>query len=177
MIVFDLKCGGGHVFEAWFGSSEDYEDQRGRGLVICPLCGDAQVGKAVMAPAVAAKGNQAPTDAPDPQTVKRMLAGMAEAQRKALEQSSWVGERFADEARAIEAGAFVVAAAQVGRHEDGRDTYGHSLVVNPWGRVLLDMGSEQGVGFADLDLGEVEAVRSRLPAIRHRRPIPSAELI
>ena len=80
-------------------------------------------------------------------------------------------------ARAIEAGAFVVAAAQVGRHEDGRDTYGHSLVVDPWGRVLLDMGSERGVGFADLDLGEVEAVRSRLPAIRHRRPIPSAELI
>ena len=104
MIVFDLRCGAGHVFETWFGTSEDYEDQRGRGLVICPLCGDAQVGKAVMAPAVAAKGNQAPTDAPDPQTVKRMLAGMAEAQRKALEQSSWVGERFADEARAIHLG-------------------------------------------------------------------------
>ena len=104
MIVFDLRCGAGHVFEAWFGTSEDYEDQRGRGLVICPLCGDTQVGKAVMAPAVAAKGNQAPAGAPDPQAVKRMLAGMAEAQRKALEQSSWVGERFADEARAIHLG-------------------------------------------------------------------------
>ena len=104
MIVFDLRCGAGHVFEAWFGKSEDYEDQRGRGLVICPLCGDTQVGKAVMAPAVAAKGNQAPAGAPDPQAVKRMLAGMAEAQRKALEQSSWVGERFADEARAIHLG-------------------------------------------------------------------------
>ena len=104
MIVFDLKCGAGHVFEAWFGTSEDYEDQRGRGLVICPLCGDTQVGKAVMAPAVAAKGNQEPAGAPDPQAVKRMLAGMAEAQRKALEQSSWVGERFADEARAIHLG-------------------------------------------------------------------------
>ena len=104
MIVFDLRCSAGHVFEAWFGKSEDYEDQRGRGLVICPLCGDAQVGKAVMAPAVAAKGNQGPADAPDPQAVKRMLAGMAEAQRKALEQSSWVGERFADEARAIHLG-------------------------------------------------------------------------
>lgn len=79
-------------------------------------------------------------------------------------------------ARAIEAGAFVVAAAQVGRHEDGRETYGHSLVVDPWGRVLLDMESERGVGFVDLDLGEVEAVRSRLPAIRHRRPIPAAEI-
>ena len=104
MIVVDLRCGAGHVFEDWFGTSEDYEDQRGRGLVICPLCGDTQVGKAVMAPAVAAKGNQAPAGAPDPQAVKRMLAGMAEAQRKALEQSSWVGERFADEARAIHLG-------------------------------------------------------------------------
>ena len=57
-------------------------------------------------------------------------------------------------ARAIEAGAFVVAAAQVGRHEDGRETYGHSLVVDPWGKVLLDMGGEEpGLGFAELDLG------------------------
>ena len=79
-------------------------------------------------------------------------------------------------ARAIEAAAFVVAAAQVGWHEDGRETYGHSLVVDPWGRLLLDMGTERGVGFADLDLREVEAVRSRLPAIRHRRSIPAAEL-
>jgi len=79
-------------------------------------------------------------------------------------------------ARAIEAGAFVIAAAQVGRHEDGRVTYGHSLVVDPWGKVLLDMGGEgPGLGFAELDLGTVEEVRSRLPAIRHRRPIPVPE--
>ena len=76
-------------------------------------------------------------------------------------------------ARAIEAGAFVVAAAQVGQHEDGRVTYGHSLVVDPWGKVLLDMGGEEpGLGFAELDPGAVDEVRSRLPAIRHRRPIP-----
>ncbi|MGZ8305519.1 MAG: carbon-nitrogen hydrolase family protein [Allosphingosinicella sp.] len=75
-------------------------------------------------------------------------------------------------ARAIEAGVFVVAAAQSGRHEDGRETYGHSLVVGPWGEVLLDMGEGEGVGFADIDLAEVEAVRARLPALRHRRPIP-----
>ncbi len=75
-------------------------------------------------------------------------------------------------ARAIEAGAFVVAAAQAGRHEDGRETYGHSLVVDPWGAVLLDMGSGRGVGFADIDLAQVDQVRARLPAIRHRRPIP-----
>jgi deaminated glutathione amidase len=79
-------------------------------------------------------------------------------------------------ARAIEAGAFVIAAAQVGRHADGRETYGHSLVVDPWGKVLLDMGGDApGVSFADLDLDSVEEVRRRLPAIRHRRPIPEPE--
>lgn len=76
-------------------------------------------------------------------------------------------------ARAIEAGVFVVAAAQVGRHEDGRETYGHSLVVDPWGRVVLDMGGEDtGLGFADLELSLVDEVRSRIPAISHRRSIP-----
>jgi predicted amidohydrolase len=77
-------------------------------------------------------------------------------------------------ARAIEAGLFVVAAAQVGRHEDGRQTFGHSLVVDPWGEVLLDMGEEPGVGFADIDLKRISDVRSRIPALRHRRPIPEA---
>lgn len=79
-------------------------------------------------------------------------------------------------ARAIEAGAFVVAAAQVGSHEDGRVTYGHSLVVDPWGKVLLDMGGEgPGLGFAEIDRDAVEEVRRRLPAIWHRRPIPQPE--
>jgi predicted amidohydrolase len=77
-------------------------------------------------------------------------------------------------ARAIEAGLFVVAAAQVGHHEDGRNTFGHSLVVDPWGDILLDMGEEQGVGFADIDLKRISDVRSRIPALNHRRPIPDA---
>jgi predicted amidohydrolase len=77
-------------------------------------------------------------------------------------------------ARAIEAGMFVVAAAQVGRHEDGRQTFGHSLVVDPWGEVLLDMGEEKGVGFAEIDLARISDVRSRIPALNHRRPIPEA---
>jgi len=77
-------------------------------------------------------------------------------------------------ARAIEAGLFVVAAAQVGRHEDGRQTFGHSLVVDPWGEILLDMGDEPGVGFADIDLKRIPEVRSRIPALNHRRPIPEA---
>ena len=76
-------------------------------------------------------------------------------------------------ARAIEAGVFVVAAAQAGRHEDGRETYGHSLVVGPWGEVLLDKGPEPGLAFAEIDLEEVDRVRARVPAIRHRRPIPT----
>jgi len=77
-------------------------------------------------------------------------------------------------ARAIEAGLFVVAAAQVGHHEDGRNTFGHSLVVDPWGEVILDMGEEPGVGFADIDLKRISEVRSRIPALNHRRPIPDA---
>jgi predicted amidohydrolase len=80
-------------------------------------------------------------------------------------------------ARAVEAGVFVVAAAQSGEHEDGRKTYGHSLVVDPWGRILLDMGNEVGVGFADLDLDQVEEVRSRVPAIRHRRAVPTPQIV
>lgn len=79
-------------------------------------------------------------------------------------------------ARAIEAGVFVVAAAQAGVHEDGRETFGHSLVVDPWGEVVLDMGAEPGLGFADLDLEKVKAVRSRVPAIDHRREIPPVEV-
>jgi len=80
-------------------------------------------------------------------------------------------------ARAIEAGLYVVAAAQLGHHEDGRNTFGHSLVVDPWGEVLLDMGEETGVGFADVDLKRISDVRSRIPALNHRRPIPDAVTI
>jgi deaminated glutathione amidase len=75
-------------------------------------------------------------------------------------------------ARAIEAGLFIVAAAQAGHHEDGRHTFGHSLVVDPWGEILLDMGDETGVAFVDIDLKRIADVRSRLPALMHRRPIP-----
>jgi deaminated glutathione amidase len=75
-------------------------------------------------------------------------------------------------ARAIEAGLFVVAAAQAGRHADGRQTFGHSLVVDPWGDVLLDMDDHTGVGFVDIDLSRISDVRSRIPALNHRRIIP-----
>lgn len=75
-------------------------------------------------------------------------------------------------ARAIEASAFVIAAAQVGLHEDGRETYGHSLVVDPWGEVLLDMGEEgPGLGFCDIDLSRIAAVRGQVPSLANRREI------
>ena len=74
-------------------------------------------------------------------------------------------------ARAIEAGVFVVAAAQAGRHEDGRDTYGHSLVADPWGDVLVEMDDGQGLAFVDLDLDRVAEVRRRIPVLAHRRAI------
>lgn len=75
-------------------------------------------------------------------------------------------------ARAIEAELFIVAAAQAGRHEDGRDTYGHSLVVDPWGEVILEMGGEPGLAFTEVDLGRIAEVRARIPVHQHRRPIP-----
>lgn len=75
-------------------------------------------------------------------------------------------------ARAIEAQAFVIAAAQVGLHEDGRETYGHSLVVDPWGEVLLDMGGEDaGLAFCEIDLARIAAVRAQVPALANRREI------
>ena len=110
MIVFDLRCANAHVFEAWFGSTADYEAQRARGLVACPMCGDVDVGKAVMAPNVAPKGNSRPEPANqpmasmDPARVKAMLAAMAEVQAKVEAECDYVGARFAEEARAIHYG-------------------------------------------------------------------------
>ena len=79
-------------------------------------------------------------------------------------------------ARAIEASAFVIAAAQVGRHEDGRETYGHSMVVDPWGEVLLDMGGDApGLGFCDIDLDRIAEVRAQVPSLANRRPIPRSD--
>lgn len=107
MIVFDLRCASGHVFEAWFGSSDAYEDQRGRGLLSCPICGASDIGKAVMAPNIATKGSsQAPvsTETPSPAMMKAAMQALAEAQRKALEKSEWVGSAFTDRARAMHVG-------------------------------------------------------------------------
>jgi predicted amidohydrolase len=78
-------------------------------------------------------------------------------------------------ARAVEASAYVVAAAQVGLHADGRTTYGHSLVVDPWGEVLLDMGGDApGLGLAEIDPRRIAEVRAQLPSLANRRPVPTS---
>ncbi|MGL4590748.1 MAG: carbon-nitrogen hydrolase family protein [Aestuariivirga sp.] len=73
-------------------------------------------------------------------------------------------------ARAIETGSFVLAAAQAGRHESGRETYGHSLAVAPWGEVLAEAGQDPCAVVVDLDLAQVTAARRRIPALAHDRP-------
>jgi predicted amidohydrolase len=74
-------------------------------------------------------------------------------------------------ARAIETASFVIAAAQTGTHADGRRTYGHSLVVDPWGGILVDMGEAPGVALVELDLARIAEARARIPVLQHRRPI------
>lgn len=97
MIVFDLQCreascGGSETFEAWFRSSSDYEEQRANGLVECPFCRSGNVEKAPMAPRLPRKGSERP------------LARLAELQTELLKDSRWVGEDFADTARAMHSG-------------------------------------------------------------------------
>lgn len=137
MIVFDLRCSpAGHVFEAWFGSTSDFESQRQRGLVACPICGAPDVEKAVMAPRIASGDSVPPADrAPadrrsaDPAAVKDMLTAMAAMQRRLLETSHYVGERFADEARAIYLG-----------EADARSIYGKASDAET--RSLIEDGIE-----------------------------------
>ncbi len=117
MIVFDLVCrASGHKFEGWFGSSDDYASQTARGLLSCPVCGDSHIDKAVMAPAVARKGNQLAADPapprrqvttaapPVPPEAAALFQAIATAQAEALKSSRWVGAKFAEEARAIHYG-------------------------------------------------------------------------
>lgn len=114
MIVYDLRCGNGHVFEAWFGSSSDFDQQKKKGLLECPLCGDGAIEKAVMAPAVATRSGRDedgsgrhPAGSPgahSPAEVKEMMARLAEMQRRIEDSFDYVGEAFAEEARRIHFG-------------------------------------------------------------------------
>jgi hypothetical protein len=120
MITFDLICkAGAHRFEGWFGSSAEFDQQKFDGLLSCPICGDAEVQKAAMAPNLGRKGNQSAVEAPRsdrddvvavanmsemPAQMVEMIGKLAEMQTEILKKSDWVGDRFADEARAIHYG-------------------------------------------------------------------------
>jgi hypothetical protein len=148
MIVYDLECrSGGHRFEGWFGSSADFDSQSERGLLSCPTCGSADIAKAVMAPAVPRKGNQLPEPAregkpakapmaaggpPIPPQVAEMLRAYATAQAEALKSSTWVGEGFPEQARAMHYGeeeqAPIHGQASL---EDARDLIEEGIAVAP----------------------------------------------
>ena len=120
MIVFDLSCDSGHRFEGWFASSDDFTNQQDRGLITCPTCGSAQVIKAPMAVAVPAKGNrrtetahtqnavqdvaQPVSNTAMPPEVAKAIQALARAQAKALKDSTWVGDKFAEKSRAMHYG-------------------------------------------------------------------------
>ncbi len=120
MIVFDLSCRPhAHRFEGWFGSSADFADQQARGLLLCPTCGSAEIVKSITAPNLGRKSNQhtpsaaqSPTppapvpqaNAPLPPAALAALKTIAMRQAEALKSSTWVGDRFAETARAIHYG-------------------------------------------------------------------------
>lgn len=126
MIVFDLRCASGHVFEAWFASGAAYDTQAASDQVRCPLCDSADVAKAAMAPAVPAKGNRAAPLAP-PERAKHALRALAAAQAEALKGSEWVGPAFARKARAMHDG-----------QEDHRPIHGQATLADA--KALVDEG-------------------------------------
>ena len=104
MIRYALSCDHDHPFEAWFGSSSDYDDQAARGLVECPLCGSRGVAKQIMAPAVSGT-KKAATPSPDMARVQSMMMEAAREVRAHVEQNfDYVGDSFAREARDIHEG-------------------------------------------------------------------------
>lgn len=120
MIAFDLFCApNDHRFEGWFASSAEYDRQLEANLLCCPVCGTAAVGKAVMAPNIGRKGNQqavpagkreeeqtvAVSNQPEmPAEIAKAIAELGKLQSKMLENSAWVGDKFAEEARSIHYG-------------------------------------------------------------------------
>jgi hypothetical protein len=151
MIVFDLQCRAGrHRFEGWFSSSEDFASQQERGLVNCPECGSLDVGKAVMAPNVGRKGNQGggrnlpalPETGSQAETVSngppmppeaiRMMKKLAKLQAEALKESTWVGEKFAEDARAMHYGEREMENIHgQATLEEARELYEEGIAVSP----------------------------------------------
>jgi hypothetical protein len=104
MIVFDLACGNGHVFEAWFSDSAGFESQRAAGDVVCPVCSDSKVEKSLMAPAVPAKGAATAKDVETAQAATDVLQTLHHMRQQVEENCDNVGEDFAEEARKIHYG-------------------------------------------------------------------------
>ena len=122
MIAFDLHCGNGHQFEGWFGSSSDFDAQTANGMLACPLCDDKMVKKALSVPNVPRKGNQRSKNLPIiptaesqpvadmpraeilPPKMTELVQKLARAQTEMLDNSQWVGGKFAETARAMHYG-------------------------------------------------------------------------
>ena len=119
MISFDLSCNAGHRFEGWFRSSADYDTQHVSGMLVCPMCGSTDIMKALSVPNVGRKGNQMPAPISPAQVqeshavanrpsltpeMMELMGKLATAQTEMLNKSEWVGEDFAESARAIHYG-------------------------------------------------------------------------
>lgn len=113
MIRYALACDAGHEFEGWFGSSSDYDDQSGRGLLSCPVCDSADVRKQIMAPAVAGTKRTRPEAPAAPREM--MMQALAKVRAHVEENFDYVGDAFASEARAIHEG-----------RSEKRDIYGEA---------------------------------------------------
>lgn len=100
MISYTLACSNGHSFDAWFRNAEAYDAQHERGEVSCPVCNSAEVGKALMAPAVGRSRETLPVSSGHPDQA-RILAAMRALKKKLMSEADYVGDRFAEEARKI----------------------------------------------------------------------------
>lgn len=130
MIVFDLRCDKGHVFEAWFPDSKTFERQAKKGQVTCPVCGDTKVAKALMAPNIST-GRKKDAEKEKAQAAKVMQA-LSEVRRQVEENCDYVGPEFAEEARKIHYG-----------ETEERGIYGEATKEES--KELADEGIEVGV--------------------------------
>jgi hypothetical protein len=163
MIAYDLRCSSAHIFEGWFASSDAYDAQQGSGLLCCPMCGDGLITKAPSAPFIPRKSNQSRkgkqssgaeslesnvqnvdtmssalpvSNAPQiPEAMTHLIEKLASAQAEVLKKSEWVGNKFADEARAIHYG-----------ETQARQIHGEASLKE------AEALSEEGVGIAALPL-------------------------
>ncbi len=141
MIVYDLSCPNAHSFEGWFSSSGDFEKQQDDGRLVCPVCDSANIRKAPMAPAVSSRqpdrssatreDRQSAMQNEIPPQVREAFAKLAKAQAKALESSTWVGGKFAEEVRSQHYG-----------EKDAAPVHGKASIADA--RALV----EEGIGIA-----------------------------